>query len=113
MPEQPKIAIVIIREDAALESSGRNFEPQIITVVIGINNTVRWINQDSVPSSVMADSDPDFINATTAPSGNPTEESFLLPGESFQYTFTKPGEYGYHSVPHPYMKGTVIVLAPN
>lgn len=111
IPVQPKIAIVIIPQDAVLESSGKNFEPQVITIVIGINNTVRWINQDSIPSSVMADSDAAFINATHDSSGNPTEESFLLPGESFQYTFTKPGEFGYHSVPHPQLKGTVIVLA--
>lgn len=41
IPVQPKIAMVIIPQGAVLESSGKNFEPQVITVVIGINNTVR------------------------------------------------------------------------
>jgi plastocyanin len=106
----PSFVVVTIPENA----QEKNFDPSVVRVVIGINNTVRWVNQDSVPSSVVADddSDPDFYNATGNASRNPTDQSLLLPGETFEFTFTKKGTFGYHSVPHPQMKGSVIVLPP-
>jgi plastocyanin len=60
------ISIVIIQKDAALPSFGRNFEPTTIKVVIGVNNTVRWVNEDEVLNSVVADRHDDigFDNAT-------------------------------------------------
>lgn len=102
---------VTISEGAALEGNVLNFEPAIIKIILGTNSTVRWINEDLTASSVVADdnSDPNFFDATQDASGNPTEQSFLLPGESFEYNFTRGGVFGYHSVPHPHMRGTVIV----
>lgn len=99
------ISTVVIPESSALATAERNnFEPAIIKVVIGINNTVQWINLDVTLHSVRADDegDPDFYRAT--------QDIFLNPGETFEYTFTKPGRLDYHMEPHPWMKGTVIVL---
>lgn len=45
---KPQIVTVTIVKDAVLQSSPRNFEPKRIVVVLGINNTVRWINEDAV-----------------------------------------------------------------
>lgn len=107
------VSTVIIPNGAAIYGSDHNnFEPSLIRVKV--NNTVRWVNEDSVPSSVMANDsgDPNFVRATQDNNGYPTDESELMPHESFEYTFTKTGVYGYHSVPHPWMQGTVIVL-PN
>lgn len=119
-PTMPAVSIVTIPENASLESSGGGFEPSPIEVVIGVNNTVRWVNQDSVMSSVVADEsgDPDFVNATKIRCENDDYqnctripgENFLLPGETFEHTFTAPGVFDYYSVPHPHMRGTVIVL---
>lgn len=99
------ISTVIIPEGSSLESAERNnFEPAAIRVVIGVNNTVQWINQDVVPHSIEADDegDCDFCRAT--------QDIFLMPGATFEYTFTKPGELDYYAVPHPHMRGTVVVL---
>lgn len=98
-------SVVIIPEGSSLESSERNnFEPETITIVIGTNNTVTWINEDTVPASIRADnrSDPDFYDAT--------QDRFLMPNETFAFTFTKPGTFGYHSEPGPWRQGTVEVL---
>ena len=106
------ISVVTIPEGASLEDSGKNFEPATIKVVLGRNNTVRWVNEDAVPSSIVADNDSDtgFFNVTHGASGTAADESYLLPGESFEYTFTKAGVYSYHSEPHPWMHGTVVVF---
>jgi plastocyanin len=109
------IVTVIIPEGAVLQSSlHNNFEPGTIKVVIGQNNTVRWVNHDVVMSSVVADYSSfgsAFYDAThNEDNAAMFTKNFLLPNKSFEFTFTKAGEYGYHSVPHPWMHGTVIVV---
>lgn len=100
-PNNNGISMVVIPKTNVAET---NYEPEVIKVVIGINNTVRWMNQDITSHSVRADDegDPDFRSAM--------QDNFLSPGETFEYTFTKPGVFGYHGVPHPWMHGTVVVL---
>src|SRR5581483_2602189 len=61
----PYVATVIIPQDAALQSSAHNnFEPSTIKVVIGQNNTVRWINYAPIPNTVIPD-DPSVENFTS------------------------------------------------
>jgi plastocyanin len=117
---QPKVAIVLIPEGSSLAGSARNnFEPETITVVTGVNSTVRWVNEDVTLHSVIAssDDDPIFYNATKVQCENNDYQNcvvipsnnFLSPGGTFEFTFTKPGVYDYHMEPHPHMQGTVIV----
>ncbi len=74
-----------------------SFDPGTITVVIGVNNTVAWTNNDAVAHTVTAD-------GGSFGSGN------LGSGSQFTRTFATPGTFGYHCVIHPFMSGTVIVL---
>jgi len=83
---------------AAGNPNSPGFSPSTITVVIGVNNTVVWNNDDSVPHTVTA-------NDGSFSSGN------LNPGDSYSFTFTTPGTYAYHCSYHSWMKGTVIVKA--
>jgi len=73
---------------------GFAFQPQTITVPVG--TTVRWTNQDSV--------------AHTSTSKNGVWDSgSLRQGQSFSFTFTKPGTFPYFCTIHPSMTATVIV----
>lgn len=83
--------------------NGLNYQPAKIVVVIGVNNTVVWVNDDNVAHTVTARSVPN--GAQNFDSGN------MPPGQTFEYTFTVPGNYTYYCVYHPWMVGTVIVLA--
>lgn len=83
--------------------NGLNYQPATIVVVIGVNNTVLWINDDSVAHTVTARAVPS--GAQMFNSGN------LNPGQTFQYTFTVPGNYTYYCIYHPWMVAKVIVLA--
>ncbi len=110
-PLTSSVVTVVIPEGAGDPTSLRPFEPQTITVVIGVNNTVRWINNDLVSHWIEADNyyDPDFRAAAPQPRlGNLS--NILQQGELFEYTFTKPGEIGYHG--RPWERGSVKVL-PN
>jgi len=99
---------------ASLQNSPKNFEPFVINVTIGVNNKIRWLNEDSAQVSILADddSDPGFFNATHDASGEPTLASSLYSSETFEYTFTKAGTYGYHCSFHPWMHGNITVLQP-
>lgn len=79
-------------------NEAQTYSPDTITVVIGVNNTVTWVNQDIASHTVTSNSD-------VFDSGN------LNPGETWTYTFTAPGVYEYHCDYHPWMTGTVVVKA--
>ena len=73
------------------------YSPDVITVVIGVNNTVVWKNNDNVIHTATG------TNFTGFNTGN------IQPGASASYTFNAAGTYPYHCLIHPAMVGTVIV----
>ena len=81
-----------------------NFSPDNITVVIGVNNTITWINSDTITHTVTSQSVP--------PGASIFDSGPMNAGAKFTWTFTVPGTYRYDCTLHPsWMKGTVIVLA--
>jgi plastocyanin len=76
----------------------KTYSPDPVTVVVGHNSTIKWVNDDTAPHTVTA-------NDASFDSGN------VAAGQSFTFTFTTPGTYQYHCVYHPWMTGTVIVKA--
>jgi len=92
-----------------------NFMPKRISVVLGQNNKVVWINEDSTPHTVTSNDkyvDPFSGAFDTLEHKDKLTTGYLMPGDRFEFVFTKPGEYKYHCVPHPWMQGTVIVRKP-
>ena len=96
--QSPALAQVSIVSGAGTDTKNKGFAPNAITVVLGVNNTVVWTNNDSSPHTVTS-------NGGTFNSGN------MAPGQTYAYTFTAPGTYEYHCTYHPWMTGTVIVKA--
>ena len=74
----------------------QTYQPSRVVVVVGVNSTVTWVNQDGVPHTVTASDD-------SFDSGN------LVAGASWSYTFSRPGTYAYSCTYHPWMTGTVVV----
>lgn len=83
------------------------------TVRIGVGETIRWTNGSDLLHTVTADPeravDPSHVGLPDGAS--PFDSGNLAPGESFERTFTVPGEYTYFCVPHVAagMVGTIIV----
>lgn len=71
-----------------------SFLPNEITVAPGTK--VTWVNKDNVPHTATAD-DKTF------------DSRILTQGNEFSHTFSTPGTYAYHCVPHPAMKAKVTV----
>jgi plastocyanin len=68
------------------------------TVEIDAGTTIEWRNRDPLAHTVTSD-DSAF------------DSGELRPDASWSHTFTTPGTYSYHCVPHPSMKATVVVRA--
>jgi plastocyanin len=73
------------------------FSPDVVTVVIGKNNTVYWTNDDVAEHTATSDTAGVF------------DSGILSSGSTYQFTFTTPGNYSYHCSLHPWMQGTVVV----
>ena len=94
----PSGPVVSIPSGAAMQMGTMYYVPQTITIMLGTNNTVTWVNNDDAAHTVTA-TDGSFN------SGN------LDAGQSWTHTFTTAGTYTYFCAYHPWMKGTVIVKA--
>ena len=79
---------------ATVKIANFTFQAPIVTVKRGA--TVTWTNDDDIPHTVTAD-DKSF------------KSRVLDSGQSFSFTFAKPGEFGYFCSLHPHMTGKVIV----
>ena len=94
-PNPNSVVVVVIQPGASVNAS-LGFQPAVITVVIGVNNTVIWKNEDSDLHDVHSDTGMFY-------------SGMIQPGASWTYTFTTPGTYPYHCDPHPWMTGIIIV----
>lgn len=72
------------------------FGPAAITVAAGTK--VTWTNHDDEPHTVTSANDPKLFRSAA-----------LDTGDSFSFTFDKPGTYKYFCSIHPQMIGTVVV----
>lgn len=80
----------------AVSIMGFAFSPASLTVKAG--TTVTWTNKDS-----------DAHTVTSQGSGGPLASAALSTGQSYSFTFTKPGTYSYLCTIHPFMTATVTV----
>jgi nitrite reductase (NO-forming) len=98
-PETKEVTVKII---------GNSYWPKRVKVAKG--TTVRWINEE-----VFAYMDGEYsgIHNAVAISGPEIFASPMLGhAESFDFNFTKVGDYQYLCTPHPYMRGEVSVYEP-
>jgi plastocyanin len=70
------------------------YDPAQLTV--GVGDTVVWTNTGEIDHTVTAD-DGSFDSGT------------ISPGETFEFTFDKEGEFAYHCDPHPFMVASIVV----
>lgn len=74
-----------------------NYIPNAMNLVVGVNNSVTFVNQDSVKHTVTA-ADGSF------------DSGDILPGGSWTHTFAA-GTYSFHCIYHSYMKGSITVVS--
>jgi plastocyanin len=65
---------------------------------VTVGTTVVWKNNDPLPHTVTA-VDKSF------------NSGLIQPGKTYSHTFTKPGTYNFFCMPHPFMRGVIVVKA--
>ena len=119
IPETPVKVVVSIPSGAVSPGHPTSFyyAPDVITVLIGYNSTVVWVNNDSSVHTVTADGTPpdprfsQFGPAAPASAWNNVYPKGQGTPTSVNFTFTIPGTYNYSCSYHVWMKGEVIVKA--
>lgn len=84
------------RDRAAVHLKKLAFGPGDVTIPVG--TVVEWVNDDPVAHSVVA-ADSTF------------DSGLIEPGSTWRHLFRVPGTYAYACRPHPFMKGTITVVA--
>jgi len=80
------------------------YGPANVTLVLGVNSTVVWINDDCGSQG-----DHTIFRFFASVNSDTFDSGRIKPGGSFSYTFTKAGTYGYACEYHHWMTGYVIV----
>jgi plastocyanin len=94
---RPVKEVIISNPPGSATNTSMTFQPAYVKVVIGVNDTVVWVNEDTALHTVTS-----------------TARFFdyqLQPGQRASYTFTRPGRYEYSCTVHPWMQGVVEVVA--
>ena len=98
------VALALLTIPSALSATTKNvditaagFTPGRVTIDYG--DTVTWTNKDSANHQVLADQ---LAFPTSA---------VLGPNQTYSYTFTKSGSFGYRDALHTNRRGTVVVRA--
>lgn len=78
-----------------------NFTPTVLKVSTG--EKVTWVNKDEATRRVASDPHPTSTQLPQLVSSDLTKD------ESFSFSFTQKGEWGYHDYLNPIKKGKVIV----
>ncbi len=103
----PKCVTILINFGAATLTTTA-YSPDVAKLVIGVNNTFQFLNNDSQGGGIVHSA-----TAKTCPQNCPFDTGvigFNVTGGPF--TITTPGTYPYYCVVHPTtMVGTIIVVA--
>ena len=101
-PNEASISISAGSNTPGCEETNECFNPAEVTILVG--GTVTWTNDDTA--------------AHTVTSGEPEEgpngvfdSGLINAGATFEFTFDTEGSYKYFDLTHPWMTGTITVLA--
>jgi amicyanin len=76
---------------------GFSFQPETVHVKRG--TTVTWVNCENATTDAH----------TTTSQAELWDSPFLPPGSTYSHTFDETGAFGYFCIPHPFMRGAVVV----
>jgi len=101
--------------NGAADNRSLTFSPATVTVVLGINNTVQWVNLDKTPNAlhtIVFTQVPANANITAASiSSYPASQGIRYDIYYGPILLPAPGDYLYYDYYHPWMTGTIVVVS--
>jgi plastocyanin len=102
--EPSNTAVIVIPHDEDPSTQQVSFEPSVLKVVLGVNNTVIWRNDDNVSRTIIPDPDsPDDFDFDA-------KQVYLYPGHAYSHVFTEAGSFHYVDADRQWMRGIVWVI---
>ncbi len=102
MTGQKTVTVPIVNNAPDTPAANWGFEPN--DIIINVGTTVHWANQSSAPHTVVS------LPGAAAPFDSTKTAADLAAGTgTFDFTFTKAGDYPYFCSIHPAMKAYIIV----
>ena len=101
----PQTTYIDIEEEASDQGANKGYLPTEVRVTLSVNNRVVWTNRDAVMESVVSNTG--YVDQLT---GKKFDSGPIPPDGTFEFTFTKAGEYSYHAEPHPWIRGKIEVV---
>lgn len=92
-------SIVNILRDSVNAENEVHLVPDVISTILGKNNTVTWVNHRDTPITLISNS-----------ADSTWSTALIFPGKDVSVTFNKTGIFEYHGNPSPWINGKVIVL---
>ncbi len=99
---------VFITPGSSQPSQTKNFDPKAARGTMGVSNKVIWTNHDVTAHSVTTDNN--YVDVINGKFDSLSTIGLIPPKGTFEFTFTKTGEYLYHCEPHPWMTGKVNIV---
>jgi plastocyanin len=99
---------VTIVEGSANPDQERNYVPKQVRGMLGVDNKIVWVNEDTTFHSVTSDNG--FEDRINGKFDSIATIGLVEPAGTWEFTFTETGEYPYHCEPHPWMKGKVTIV---
>jgi len=107
------VTVITIPQGSYIEPSGFNITyfqeyfatgpypyPVNISVTIGVNNTIEWVNKDTQAHTA---------TAIVSPQQPLFNSGLILPGKTFSIALAVPGTYRYTCAWHNWLAGQIIV----
>ena len=92
----PEIPAVAAPAEQKVSISNFTFSPATLEVPVG--TTLRWVNDDDVPHTVLGSDQGSVIRSPA-----------LDTSDSYSLVMSQPGTYQYFCSLHPHMTGTIVV----
>lgn len=82
----------------------------VVTVKAG--TTITWVNEDTAPHTVTGGDPMTPVDDRPFDSSGQAEGRYdmMFQGDTWSFTFTRPGTYVYFCLPHTFMVATVVVV---
>jgi plastocyanin len=98
----PTLGVQIVIPQGVGSNESIRFEPPTLTVVVGVNNTVTWNDQDTTAAH-------NVISVSVPPNGVQWYFDGMSGGNIYCVTLTAPGTYTYEVFLSQIVEGTIIV----
>jgi nitrite reductase (NO-forming) len=102
-PVPGAVEVSITPEAYLPENAEHAFDPPLLQIPVG--TTVLWTNHDTIAHTVTSG----YSDGLAGTPDGKFDSGYIDAGATFTFTFEEAGGYSYYCMPHPWMRGSILV----